>query len=86
MQEHATERGAGVRARWYVLVTSATGDSVFATMGPYPTEGSAKDAAVGAQLVRYRWEARPVGATDRGESPIRGLPALVGGRLASAGG
>ena len=86
MQEHATERGAGVQARWYVLVTSATGDSVFATMGPYPTEGSAKDAAVGARVVHYRvGRARPVGTTDRRESPIRGLPALVGGRLASAG-
>ena len=36
MPKNATEREAGIRASWYVLVTSATGNSVFATMGPYP--------------------------------------------------
>ena len=54
MHECATKRGAGVRARWYVLVTSATNDSIFATMGPYPSEAGAKDAADGARVVHYR--------------------------------
>ena len=54
MPKNATEREAGIRASWYVLVTSATGNSVFATMGPYPTEGGAKDAADGARVVHYR--------------------------------
>jgi hypothetical protein len=60
VREYATERGAGVRARWYVLVTSAAGNSVFATMGPYPSEVGAKDAADGARVVHYRvGQARP---------------------------
>ena len=54
MQENATERGAAVRAPWYVLVTSATGNSVFATMGPYRSEVRAKHAADGARVVHYQ--------------------------------
>jgi hypothetical protein len=65
VQKYATERGAGVRPRWYVLVTSATDNSVFATMGPYPSEVGAKEAADGARVVHYRvGRARP--ATRRG--------------------
>jgi hypothetical protein len=55
VQELATpEQDAGIRPRWYVLVTSATGNSVFATMGPYPSENGAKHAADGARVVHYR--------------------------------
>jgi hypothetical protein len=47
---------------WYVLVTSASGNSVFATMGPYPDEAGAKSAAIGARAVHYRLgQARRVG-------------------------
>jgi hypothetical protein len=49
-----TETAAGIRPRWYVLVTSATGKSVFATMGPYRSETGAKHAADGARVVHYR--------------------------------
>ena len=52
--KYATEQETGIRPRWYVLVTSATGNSVFATMGPYPSEVGAKDAADGARVVHYR--------------------------------
>lgn len=44
----------GVSARWYVMVTTPSGDSVFATMGPYPDETVARDAADGARVVHYR--------------------------------
>lgn len=55
VQELATpEHDTGIRPRWYVLVTSATGNSVFATMGPYPSENGAKHAADGARVVHYR--------------------------------
>jgi len=54
VQDYATERGAGVRTPWYVLVTSATGNSVFATMGPYRSEARAKHAADGARIVHYQ--------------------------------
>jgi hypothetical protein len=60
VQKYATEDKAGIRSRWYVLVTSANGKGVFATMGPYPSEVGAKDAAAGARVVHYRvGEARP---------------------------
>jgi hypothetical protein len=43
-----------IRPSWYVLVTSASGNSVFATMGPYPDEAGATRAADGARVVHYR--------------------------------
>ena len=56
----ATEQATGVRAPWYVLVTSATGNSVFATMGPYRSQVRAKHAADGARVVHYQVrQARP---------------------------
>ena len=45
---------SGIRPRWYVMVTSATGNNVFATMGPYPTAAVAEDAAVVARVLHYR--------------------------------
>jgi hypothetical protein len=45
---------SAVAATWYVLVTSPSGHSVFATMGPYPTEVDARDAADVARVVHYR--------------------------------
>lgn len=54
MQESAAEQSDGVRAPWYVLVTSATGNRVFATMGPYRSEVRAKHAADGARVVHYQ--------------------------------
>ena len=55
MQQLApSEHDTGIRSRWYVLVTSATGKSVFARMGPYPSEIGAKHAADGARVVHYR--------------------------------
>ena len=50
----ATVTDLGVCARWYVMVTSARGNSVFAMMGPYPNEANARDAADGARVVHYR--------------------------------
>jgi hypothetical protein len=41
-------------AEWYVLVTSASGDDVFATMGPYLTKAHAIKAADVARVPRYR--------------------------------
>jgi hypothetical protein len=52
-----------ISAEWYVLVTSASGNSVFATMGPYQTEADAVNAADVARVVHYR-----VGI--RGDSPV----------------
>jgi hypothetical protein len=54
MLDDATETQAGVRARWYVMATSASGDSVFATMGPYPTKADAEAAAEVGRVVHYR--------------------------------
>ena len=55
VQELATpEQETGIHPRWYVLVTSATGKSVFATMGPYRSENGARHAADGARVVHYR--------------------------------
>jgi hypothetical protein len=52
--EDAMETMTGVRPKWYVLVTSAGGKSVFATMGPYRNEAGAKTAADAARVVHYR--------------------------------
>jgi len=52
--DYATEARAGVRLRWYVMVTTASGDSVFATMGPYPTEADAAAAAEVARVAHFR--------------------------------
>jgi len=42
-----------ISAKWYVLVTSASRRSVFATMGPYPTEADAVQAADTATVPHY---------------------------------
>lgn len=68
MLDNATETQAGVRARWYVMVTSASGDSVFATMGPYPTEADAEAAAEVGRVVHYRIG---VAAAGRARRPSR---------------
>ena len=52
-----------ISAEWYVLVTSASGETVFATMGPYQTEADAVNAADVGRVVHYR-----VGV--RGGSPV----------------
>jgi hypothetical protein len=49
-----TKSVTGVRPRWYVLVTSSTGNGVFARMGPYSSENGARDAADSARVVHYR--------------------------------
>jgi hypothetical protein len=48
------EAESSIRARWYVMVTSASGQSVFAMMGPYPTQAGAEDAAAVARVVHYQ--------------------------------
>jgi len=42
-----------ISAKWYVLVSSANKRSVFATMGPYPTEADALQAANTASVPNY---------------------------------
>jgi len=42
-----------VSAKWYVMVASANKKSVFATMGPYPTEADAVQAADNARVPHY---------------------------------
>ena len=42
-----------ISAKWYVLVTSAKRKDVFATMGPYPTEVDAVQAADAARVPHY---------------------------------
>lgn len=54
-----------VAVAWYVLVTSASRKSAFATMGPYATEEDAKHAADDARVVHYRIAAS---SFDRGRS------------------
>ena len=61
MLDCATETQAGVRLRWYVMVISDGGDSVFATMGPYPTEADAEVAAEAGRVAHYR-----IGVARRG--------------------
>ena len=64
MLDYATGTQAGVRARWYVMAMCSSGDSVFATMGPYPTEADAKAAAKVGRVARYR-----IGVARRDRSP-----------------
>ena len=69
MLEDAIDTMTGVRPKWYVLVTSASGKSVFATMGPYPNEAGAKTAADAARVVhcrvgRSRYSRQAWGATS----------------------
>ncbi|MEP7022163.1 MAG: hypothetical protein ABI808_16085, partial [Pseudonocardiales bacterium] len=59
--EYVTEADVSICATWYVLVTSASGNSVFATMGPYPTEAGARDAADVARVAHYRLGVRRSG-------------------------
>ena len=49
-QVHVDTRG------WYVLVTSRSGKSVFARLGPYPTWELAERKARNSRLVHYRVE------------------------------
>ncbi len=42
-----------ISAKWYVLVTSPSKRSVFATTGPYPTEADAVQAADTARVPHY---------------------------------
>jgi hypothetical protein len=58
-----TEAEMFISAEWYVLVTSASGETVFATMGPYQTEADAVNAADVGRVVHYR-----VGV--RSDSPV----------------
>jgi hypothetical protein len=51
---NVTEAETSICASWYVMVTSASGNSVFATMGPYSTEAGARDAADVARVAHYR--------------------------------
>jgi hypothetical protein len=41
-------------ASWYVLLTSASGDSVFATLGPYVTRELAEVKATESNEAHYR--------------------------------
>lgn len=42
------------RAAWYVLLTSASGNSVFATLGPYMTREVADAKALESKAAHYR--------------------------------
>jgi hypothetical protein len=44
---------------WYVLVTSSSGKSVFAMLGPFTTSEVAEKKARAARVVHYRIEASP---------------------------
>jgi hypothetical protein len=63
-----TATPTGICPSWYVLVTSASGNSVFATMGPYPDEAGAKSAADGVRAVHYR-----LGQARRAVGPVSAL-------------
>jgi hypothetical protein len=63
--DYANVTHAAVRARWYVIVTSKGGGSVFATMGPYSTEAGAQSAAEAGRVVHYR-----IGVARRSNSAI----------------
>jgi hypothetical protein len=41
-------------ATWYVLLSSASGNSVFATLGPYVTRDVAETKAVESRTAHYR--------------------------------
>jgi hypothetical protein len=41
---------------WYVLVTSSSGKSVFATLGPFVTQEIAEQKARRSRVVHYRVE------------------------------
>ena len=41
---------------WYVLVTSSSGESVFAMLGPYATRELAERKARNSRVVHYRVE------------------------------
>jgi len=42
-----------ISAKWYVLVSSMDKSSVFAAIGPYPTEADAVQAANTARVPHY---------------------------------
>jgi hypothetical protein len=48
------------KAAWYVLLTSASGNSVFATLGPYLNRDLAETAAVESKAAHYRIAEQPV--------------------------
>jgi hypothetical protein len=62
------DAGSAISATWYVLVTRPDGESVFATMGPYPTEAEARGAAEAARVVHYR-----VGQAGHGDPVVSAL-------------
>ena len=77
MPKHASDAETGISARWYVMVTSTSGRSIFAVMGPYPTEVAARDAADGARVVHYRvGHGRPLSVLRRSgqRSVLGGAP------------
>ena len=53
MSKDPTQAESSISASWYVMVTSADKTSVFATMGPYPTEADAVSAADTARVPLY---------------------------------
>jgi hypothetical protein len=55
-------------AVWYVLLTSASGNSVFATLGPYMTREVADAKALESKAAHYR-----VVASASHPTPFRGL-------------
>jgi hypothetical protein len=57
-------RGAAMdTAVWYVLLTSASGKAVFATLGPYMTREVADSKALQSQAAHYRVVESPLHAT-----------------------
>ena len=54
MARNALRVQRDVAAAWYVMVTSASGKTAFATMGPYTTHAEARNAAEAARVVHYR--------------------------------
>jgi hypothetical protein len=50
-------------ATWYVLLTSASGNTVFATLGPYLTREVAEVKATGSKAAHYRVEESPTHPT-----------------------
>ena len=43
-------------ATWYVLLTSASGNTAFATLGPYTTREHAEERAIESNAAHYRIE------------------------------
>ncbi len=54
MARNAPDAELDVAAPWYLLVTSESGKSPFATMGPYTSHAEARRAADAARVMYYR--------------------------------